>query len=97
MTYYLKPGQVSVFPKGWFHWIITESEHAHLLTIFDQPAADIVYGSDFLRFIPKQVMQQAYCVNEEDYARAVAPIQESVILGPPLGCYKDNTAAQYPR
>lgn len=86
MSYHLKPGQVSVFPRGWFHWIIAETDHVHLLTIFDHPTPDIVYGSDFLRSIPKEIMQRAYCVNEEDYAKAVAPIQESVILGPPAGC-----------
>jgi oxalate decarboxylase/phosphoglucose isomerase-like protein (cupin superfamily) len=86
MTYQLKPGQVSLLPKGWFHWIIAATDQAHFLTIFDQPTPDIVYGSDFLRSIPKEVIQRAYCVNEEDYAKAIAPIRESVILGPPIGC-----------
>ncbi|WP_438351780.1 cupin domain-containing protein [Paenibacillus sp. FA6] len=96
MTYHLKPGQVSLLPKGWFHWIIAESDHAHILTIFDQPTPDIVYGSDFLRCIPKEVMQQAYCINEQDYAKAVAPIRESVILGPPVGCCQNKMSTQYP-
>ncbi|WP_067617304.1 cupin domain-containing protein [Alicyclobacillus acidiphilus] len=85
MVYKLGPGQVSVFPKGWFHWIVARSNDVHLLTIFDRPTPDIVYGSDFLRAIPKEVMNRAYGINEEDYAAAVAPVQESVILGPPLG------------
>lgn len=93
ISYKIQPGQVSIFPKGWFHWIITESEHVHLLTIFDVPTPDIVYGSDFLRFTPKEVMHRAYCVNEEAYARAVAPIKESVILGPPVGCEEKTEAA----
>lgn len=88
MTYKLKPGQVSMFPKGWFHWILTLSEKAHLLTIFDQPTPDIVYGADFLRHIPKEILHIAYCINEEDYAKAVAPLKETVILGPPPGCGK---------
>lgn len=88
MTYYLKPGQVSMLPKGWFHWIIAQSDHVYFLAIFDQPTPDIVYGSDFLRFIPKEVMQRAYGINEQDYANAVAPLRESVVLGPPVGsCY----------
>lgn len=85
ISYHLKPGQVCMLPKGWFHWIIAESDHAHLLTIFDQPTPDIVYGSDFLRFLPAEVAQRAYGIRAEDYARAVAPIRESVILGPPVG------------
>ncbi|WP_370639033.1 cupin domain-containing protein [Cohnella sp. REN36] len=86
MTYRLKPGQVAQFPKGWFHWIVALSDKAHLLTIFDHPTPDVVYGSDFLRFLPEEVASRAYCVNEEAYAEAVAPIRESVILGPPPGC-----------
>lgn len=101
MTYRLKPGQVSVLPKGWFHWIVTLSDKAHILTIFDQPTPDIVFGSDFLSSTPGEVMNRAYCVNEEDYAKAVAPIKESVILGPPPGCgtreplYSAGSGQQY--
>ena len=86
MSYRLKPGQVSLFPLGWFHWIVALTEHAHLLTIFDQPTPDIVYGSDFLRSIPPEVIQRAYCIQAEAYKQTVAPLQESVILGPPPGC-----------
>ncbi|WP_405114487.1 cupin domain-containing protein [Paenibacillus sp. FSL K6-1217] len=86
MTYHLKAGQIAVFPKGWFHWILAESEQAHFLAIFDAPTPDIVYGSDFLRAVPAEVIQRAYCINEEEYAKAVAPLKESIILGPPPGC-----------
>ncbi|MEK4515369.1 cupin domain-containing protein [Paenibacillus sp. FSL H8-0122] len=86
MTYHLKAGQIAVFPQGWFHWILAESEQAHFLAIFDAPTPDIVYGSDFLRAVPAEVIQRAYCINEEEYAKAVAPLKESIILGPPPGC-----------
>lgn len=85
MTYKLGPGQVSMFPKGWFHWIVARSDDVHFLTIFDRPTPDIVYGSDFLRSIPKEIMNRAYAINEEDYAKTVTPIKESVIMGPPMG------------
>lgn len=62
------------------------TDHTHLLTIFDQPTPDIVYASDFLRFTPKEIMHLAYCVNEDEFAKAVEPIKESVIFGPPVGC-----------
>lgn len=88
MAYYLKPGQVAVLPQGWFHWIIAETNDVYALTIFDVPTPDVVLGSDFLRCIPKEVLGRAYCINEEDYARAIAPLHESVILGPPLDCGK---------
>lgn len=93
MTYHLLPGQVSIFPKGWFHWIIAETEQVHLLTIFDEPTPDIVYGSDFLLCTPKDVLKLAYCINEEEYAQAIAPLKESVILGPPPGCDSKATDA----
>lgn len=84
ITYHLKAGQVAVFPKGWFHWFIAATDDTHVLAVFDQPTPDIVYGSDFLHFTPKEVMNRAYGVNEEDYARAISPIKESVVLGPPI-------------
>lgn len=91
LTYKLSPGQVSVFPKGWFHWIVAKSDDVHLLAIFDHPTPDIVYGSDFLRATPKEIMHRAYGVNAEEYAEAVAPIKESVILGPPVCDVKQMT------
>lgn len=86
MTYRLSAGQVAQLPKGWFHWIIALSEQAYLITVFDQPTPDIVYGSDFLRSIPPEVLNLAYCISGSAYAQVVTPIQESVVLGPPLGC-----------
>ncbi|GEB77416.1 hypothetical protein SIN01_17610 [Sporolactobacillus inulinus] len=86
MSYRLNPGQVCVLPKGWFHWILALTDDVHLLTIFDQPTPDVVFGSDFLRVIPAEVMNRAYCVDPAAYAQAVAPIQQSTILGPPVGC-----------
>ncbi|MFD2614201.1 cupin domain-containing protein [Paenibacillus gansuensis] len=86
LTYRLSPGQVSQFPRGWFHWIVALSEQAHFLAIFDQPTPDVVLGSDFLRYLPKEIANRAYCANEAAYAAAVAPITESVILGPPPSC-----------
>lgn len=92
-SYRIKPGQVSMLPLGWFHWIVAMKDDTHFLTIFDEATPDIVYGSDFLRFTPKEIMNLAYCVDEEKYAAAVAPIQESIILGPPLGCKKRSDSA----
>ncbi|MEC0240561.1 cupin domain-containing protein [Paenibacillus dokdonensis] len=86
MTYQLKPGQVTQFPKGWFHWIVSLTDNTFFMTIFDKPTPDIVYASDFLRFTPKEIMNRAYCVNPEEYAKTVAPITQSVILGPPIDC-----------
>ncbi|WP_334219831.1 cupin domain-containing protein [Cohnella sp. JJ-181] len=95
MTYRLKPGQVSQFPMGWFHWIVALTDHTYLLTIFDVPTPDIVLGGDFLRVLPPEVAARAYCVNPAAYAQAVAPIQKPVvILGPPPGCSPAPGAVQ---
>lgn len=54
------------------------------MAIFDRPNSDIVYAADFLRFTPKEIMGLAYGVNPEEFAQAVAPIRQSVVLGPPV-------------
>ncbi|MCM3133145.1 cupin domain-containing protein [Paenibacillus polysaccharolyticus] len=89
ITYRLKPGQVVVFPKGWFHWFVAETDGVYVLTIFDQPTPDIVFGADFLAATPPEVAHRAYCLDEEAYAKAVASIQNDAILGPNMGCGTD--------
>ncbi|MFS0868317.1 cupin domain-containing protein [Paenibacillus xylanilyticus] len=86
INYHLKPGQVSIFPKGWFHWFVADTDDVHLLTIFDQPTPDIVLGADFLAATPPEVAHRAYCIDEEAYAKAIASIKNDAILGPPIGC-----------
>lgn len=89
LTYRLKQGQVVVFPKGWFHWFVAETDGVYVLTIFDQPTPDIVFGADFLSATPPEVAHRAYCLDEEAYAKAVASIQNDAILGPNIGCGTD--------
>lgn len=84
MTYRLGPGKVAQFPKGWFHWIVSLTDDTFIMAIFDRPNSDIVYAADFLRFTPKEIMGLAYGVNPEEFAQAVAPIRQSVVLGPPV-------------
>jgi len=86
LNYRLKPGQVSIFPKGWFHWFVAETDDVHVLTIFDVPTPDIVLGADFLAATPPEVAQRAYCLDEEAYAKAIASIRNDAIVGPPIGC-----------
>ncbi|KQY94043.1 glucose-6-phosphate isomerase [Paenibacillus sp. Root52] len=86
ISYHLIPGQVAIFPKGWFHWFVADTDDVHLLTIFDVPTPDIVLGADFLAATPPEVAHRAYCIDEEAYAKAVASIQNDAILGPPIGC-----------
>lgn len=94
MTYHVKPGEVTQFPKGWFHWIVAMTDDVKFLAIFDQPTPDIVYGSDFLSATPAVVMNRAYCINAEEYTTAVAPIGEPLILGPSLDCVHDGSVRE---
>ncbi|MCQ2010295.1 cupin domain-containing protein [Sporolactobacillus sp. STSJ-5] len=96
MSYQIGPGEVSMLPRGWFHWIIALTDDVHLLTIFDVPTPDVVLGSDFLRFTPAEVMNRAYCIDPTAYAQTVAPIRKSTILGPPTDCASANVPNAHP-
>jgi oxalate decarboxylase/phosphoglucose isomerase-like protein (cupin superfamily) len=82
-NYHLKPGQVTFIPKGWFHWIIPDTADAHMLVYFNDGKIESVEGSDVLRLTPPEVFQQAYDVHARQFAKEVAPITETLNIGPP--------------
>ena len=82
-NYRLKPGQVTFIPKGWFHWIIPDTEDAHMLVYFNDGKIESVEGSDVLRLTPPEVFQQAYDIHARQFAKEVAPITETLMIGPP--------------
>jgi oxalate decarboxylase/phosphoglucose isomerase-like protein (cupin superfamily) len=82
-NYRLKPGQVTFIPKGWFHWIIPVTEEAHMLVYFNDGKIESVEGSDVLRLTPPEVFQQAYDIHARQFAKEVAPITETLTIGPP--------------
>ncbi len=88
LHYRLKPGQVVNIPKGWWHWETALTDQTHALAIFDQPAPTVVFGSDVLRFTPKEVFAHTYCLNEEQIASALQPITKTVVIGPPANCMR---------
>ncbi|WP_067933780.1 cupin domain-containing protein [Alicyclobacillus kakegawensis] len=79
----LKPGQVTFIPKGWFHWIVPDTEDAHLLVCFNDGKIESVEGSDVLRLTPPEVFQQAYDIHARQFAKETAPIAEPLTIGPP--------------
>ncbi|MCL6627850.1 cupin domain-containing protein [Alicyclobacillus shizuokensis] len=79
----LKPGQVTFIPKGWFHWIVPDTEDAHLLVCFNDGRIESVEGSDVLRLTPPEVFQQAYDIHARQFAKEIAPIAGPLTIGPP--------------
>lgn len=82
------PQQVVTIPQGWWHYFAANKDNTHVLTIYDIPALDTVWGSDVLRLTPPQVFAHTYCLNEDQIEQALAPITERVIIGPPEDCSK---------
>ncbi|WP_168119900.1 cupin domain-containing protein [Paenibacillus sp. HB172176] len=80
------PSQVVNIPQGWWHYIIALQDDTHLLAIFDNAMAGVIFGSDILRLTPPKVLAHTYCLNEEMVKETLAPIQETVFIGPPNSC-----------
>ncbi|WP_159886189.1 cupin domain-containing protein [Paenibacillus puerhi] len=82
----IKPGQVANVPQGWWHYEIASVDHTHLLAVFDAPTPEAIFGSDILRLTPPSVLARSYCLDETKVAEALAPIRETIVIGPPSGC-----------
>lgn len=82
LTYRVKPGDVVFIPINWWHWIISITEEAHIVAIYDNEKRENIFGSDILRKTPPEVFQLAYGVNAEKLAKVLAPIKETVVIGP---------------
>jgi hypothetical protein len=80
------PGQVVNIPQGWWHYEIATLDNTHLLAIFDAPFPDVIYGSDILRLTPSNVLAYTYCLDEANLKNTLAPLKDTVVLGPPNGC-----------
>ncbi|TVX92413.1 cupin domain-containing protein [Paenibacillus agilis] len=83
LTYRVKSPQTVYIPMGWWHWEIALTDQTHLLAIFDNSAAQTVFGSDVLRKTPPEVFQIIYGVNAAQLAEVLKPINQTVIIGPP--------------
>ncbi|WP_420491089.1 cupin domain-containing protein [Neobacillus vireti] len=82
LTYRVKPGDVVFIPINWWHWIISITEEAHIVAIYDNEQRENIFGSDILRKTPPEVFQLAYGVNAEKLAKVLAPITKTVVIGP---------------
>lgn len=84
----ITPQQVVTIPQGWWHYFAASMDHTHVLTIYDTSELDTVWGSDILRLTPPQVFAHTYCLDEGQIQQALAPIRDTVIIGPSADCHQ---------
>ncbi|GGE59553.1 cupin domain-containing protein [Priestia taiwanensis] len=97
LHYTITPGQVANIPQGWWHYEIASVDNTHLLAIFDAPTPEVILGSDILKFTPANVMSHTYCIDENLWKQATAPINPTTYIGPYKNCNTGNkhTPNQY--
>ncbi|MFC5404159.1 cupin domain-containing protein [Cohnella soli] len=86
LNYQIGPGQVANVPQGWWHYELATVDQTHLIAIFDAPTPEFIPGSDVLRLTPPNVLSYTYCLDEATLKAALAPIKDTVVIGPPVGC-----------
>jgi len=91
LNFPIQPGQVANVPQGWWHYEIATEDNTHLLAIFDAPIPEFIPGSDVLRLTPAHVLAHTYCLDEAKVKETLAPITQTVVIGPPADCRKPST------
>ncbi|GAB6926493.1 hypothetical protein JCM10914A_04760 [Paenibacillus sp. JCM 10914] len=86
LNFPITPGQVAIVPQGWWHYEMATVDNTHLLAIFDAPVPEFIAGSDMLRLTPAKVFAHTYCLNEAKVKETLAPITDTVVIGPPKNC-----------
>ena len=89
-SFQIKPQQAVNIPQGWWHYFTASVDNTHVLTIYDTHKLETVWGSDVLRLTPPQELANAYCLDERQIQQALAPIKDTVIIGPPKDCPKQS-------
>ena len=93
LNYNITPGQVANVPQGWWHYEVATVDNTHLLAIFNAPTPEVILGSDLLTITPANILAQTYCIDENEWKQAVAPIKPSTFIGPDTNC---NCRTEYP-
>ncbi|CAM2856348.1 hypothetical protein PASE110613_04615 [Paenibacillus sediminis] len=62
------------------------------MAVFDAPIPEIIPGSDLLRLTPASVLAHTYCLNEAKVKDTLAPITQTVFIGPPSDCKSGKVA-----
>nr|WP_255731385.1 cupin domain-containing protein [Solibacillus sp. MA9] len=92
-NYTITPGQVVNIPQGWWHYEVANIDNTHLLAIFDAPTPEVILGSDILKFTPPHIMAHTYCLDENLWKEAIAPVMPSTYIGPPEDCKNISQSA----
>ncbi|MFF2890387.1 cupin domain-containing protein [Paenibacillus sp. NPDC057967] len=96
LNFTIAPGQVANVPQGWWHYEVANQDNTHLLAIFDAPVPEVIFGSDILRLTPAHVLAHTYCLDEAKVKDTLAPITDTVIIGPPASCSKQHPTQMQP-
>ncbi|MEC0201617.1 cupin domain-containing protein [Paenibacillus lautus] len=86
LNFTVTPGQVALVPQGWWHYEIATVDNTHLIAVFDAPVPEFIGGSDLLRLTPASVFAHTYCLDEAKVKETLAPITDTVVIGPPKNC-----------
>ncbi|KIL37021.1 cupin [Cohnella kolymensis] len=97
LNYPLAPGHVANVPQGWWHYEVAAVDHTHLLAIFNAPTPQVILGSDILKLTPANIMAHTYCLDENQWKKAIAPVQPALFIGPPNNCRNQPYTQQYPQ
>ena len=91
LHYPITAGQVANVPRAWWHYEVATVDNTHLLAIFDAPNPEVILGSDLLTMTPASIMAHTYCMNEDKWKQATAPVQPGTIIGPPVDCSRNGS------
>ncbi len=89
-NYTITPGQVANVPQGWWHYEVALVDHTHLLAIFNAPTPEVILGSDILKFTPANIMSHTYCLDENQWKQAIAPVKPTTYIGPYKDCNRQG-------
>lgn len=87
-NYTITPGQVANIPQGWWHYQMATEDRTHILAIFNAPTPEVILGSDILKLTPSNIMAHTYCMDENEWKKAIAPIMPPTYIGPPQNCHE---------
>ena len=90
----LSPGDAVSIPQGFWHCAKALEDDTHLLATHDTKNLQTIFGSDLLRITPKDVMASMYCLDEMELENVLKPIDETIVIGPPISCEQQTEAVE---
>lgn len=94
-NYPITPGQVANVPQGWWHYEVATTDNTHLLAIFNASTPEVILGSDILKLTPSNIISHTYCIDENQWNQAIAPVKPNTFIGPYTDCNKSTQQITY--